>query len=143
MAMTIHVDIVSADREIFSGTANMVVVPAEMGEVGIMPRHAPMITRMKPGEVKVQVEGQDDQFFYVSGGILEIQPHLVTVLSDTALRARDLDEAKAVEAKQRAEEALSDKRSEFEAARALAEIAEAAAQLRMIEKLRKQSGTRG
>lgn len=143
MAMTMHVDIVSADREIFSGTANMVVAPAEMGDVGIMPRHAPMITRMKPGEVKVQVEGQEDLFFYVSGGILEIQPHLVTVLSDTALRARDLDEAKALEAKRRAEEALSDKRSGFEEAKALAEIAEAAAQLRMIEKLRKQSGPRG
>ena len=91
MAMTLHVDIVSAEAEIFSGTANMVFAPAEMGEVGIAPRHAPLLTRLKPGEVRVQVEGQEEQFFYVSGGMLEVQPHVVTVLADVALRARDID----------------------------------------------------
>ena len=93
MAMTIHVDIVSAEAEIFSGQANMVFAPAEMGEVGIAPRHTPMLTRLKPGEVRLQMEGKDEQFFYVSGGMLEVQPHVVTVLADTAMRAKDIDEA--------------------------------------------------
>lgn len=137
MAMTIHVDIVSAEEEIFSGPANMVSAPAEMGEVGIMPRHTPLVTRLKPGEVKVQVEGQDDQFFFVSGGILEIQPHVVTVLSDTAIRAKDLDEAAAEEAKRKAEELIADSKGDIDYAKAQAELLEAVAQLRMIQNIRK------
>jgi F-type H+-transporting ATPase subunit epsilon len=133
-----QVEIVSAEEEIFSGEAEMVVAPAEMGDVGIMPRHTPLITRLRPGEVRLQTEGQEEQAYYVSGGVLEIQPHVVTVLADTALRARDLDEAQAEEAKKRAEEALADKRSDIDYAKAQAELAEAAAQLRMLEKLRKR-----
>jgi F-type H+-transporting ATPase subunit epsilon len=142
MAMTMHVDIVSAEREIFSGTANMVFAPAEMGEVGIMPRHTPLLTRLKSGEVRVQrPEGQEDSF-YVSGGLLEVQPHVVTVLADTAQRASDIDEAAALEAKQRAEEALRDQEGKIDYARAQAELAEAIAQLRAIERLRKKLGHR-
>jgi F-type H+-transporting ATPase subunit epsilon len=137
MAMTIHVDIVSAEEEIFSGPANMVSAPAEMGELGIMPRHTPLVTRMKPGEVKVQVEGKEDQFFFVSGGILEIQPHVVTVLSDTAIRAKDLDEAAAEEAKRKAEELIADSKGDIDYAKAQAELLEAVAQLRMIQNIRK------
>ena len=140
MAMTLHVDIVSAEEEIFSGTANMVFAPAEMGEVGIAPRHAPMLTRLKPGEVRVQVEGKEEQFFYVSGGMLEIQPHIVTVLADTARRAKDLDEAAALKVKERAEKAMADKQTDFDYAKAKAELAEAMAQLRTIRDLRKKSG---
>jgi len=137
--MTIHVDIVSAEAEIFSGTANMVFAPAEMGEVGIAPRHSPLLTRLKPGEVRVQVEGKEEQFFYVSGGILEIQPHVVTVLADTALRAKDLDEAAALRVKERAEKAIADRSSDFDYAKAQAELAEAVAQLHAIQRMRKQS----
>ncbi len=133
-----QVEIVSAEEEIFSGEAEMVVAPAEMGDVGIMPRHTPLITRLRPGEVRLQTEGQEEQSYYVSGGVLEIQPHVVTVLADTALRAKDLDEAQAEEAKKRAEEALADKQSDIDYAKAQAELAEAAAQLRMLEKLRKR-----
>jgi F-type H+-transporting ATPase subunit epsilon len=141
MAMTMHVDIVSAEREIFSGTANMVFAPAEMGEMGIMPRHTPLLTRIKPGEVRVQQEGKED-FFYVSGGLLEVQPHVVTVLADTAQRATDIDEAAALAAKERAEEALKQREGEMDYARAAAELAEAIAQLKAIERLRKQLGQR-
>ena len=137
MAMTLHVDIVSAEAEIFSGTAEMVFAPAEMGEVGIAPRHAPLLTRLKAGEVRIK-NGTDEQFFYVSGGMLEVQPHVVTVLADTALRAKDIDEAKAMEAKQRAEQALSDRKSDFDYAKAQAELAEAVAQLRTLQNLRKK-----
>jgi len=136
MAMTTHVDIVSAEEEIFSGTAEMVYAPAQMGEVGIAPRHTQMITRLKPGEVRLQT-GDEIQSFYVSGGILEVQPHVVTVLADTAIRAKDLDEAQAIRAKEHAEQALKDKTSDLEYAKAQAELAEAAAQLRAIDKLRK------
>ncbi|MEA3412680.1 MAG: F0F1 ATP synthase subunit epsilon [Pseudomonadota bacterium] len=136
MAITLHCDIVSAEEEIFSGTVEMVFAPAEMGEVGIMPRHSPLITRLKPGEVRVQREGEEEAYFYVSGGMLEVQPHVVTILADTAIRAHDLDEAKAMEAKQHAEDVLASKQTEFEEARALAELAEAAAQLRMLQKFR-------
>ncbi len=139
MAMTLHVDIVSAEAEIFSGTANMVFAPAEMGEVGIAPRHTPLLTRLKPGEVRVQMEGKDEQFFYVSGGILEIQPHVVTVLADTALRAKDLDEAQALRTKERAEKAIADKVGDFDYAKAQAELAEAVAQLHAIQRMRKQT----
>ena len=142
MAMTLHVDIVSAEAEIFSGTATMVFAPAEMGEVGIAPRHTPLVTRLKPGEVRVDTGGGKElQHFYVSGGILEIQPHVVTVLADTAIRAADLDEAAAQEAIRRAEEAMTDRSAEFEYAKAQAELAEAVAQLRAIERLRKGKGT--
>jgi len=138
MAMTLHVDIVSAEKSIFSGTAEMVFAPAIMGEVGIMPRHAPLLTRLKPGEVRVKLPGGEEEFFYVSGGILEIQPHVVTVLADTAARAHDLDEAAAQEAKQRAEEALKDQKSEIDYARAQAELAEAVAQLNALKRLKKK-----
>jgi len=135
--MTLHVDIVSAEAEIFSGTANMVFAPAEMGEVGIAPRHAPLLTRLKPGEVRVQAEGGKEYFFYVSGGMLEIQPHVVTVLADTALRAKDLDEAAALRVKERAEKAMQDKSSVFDYVRAQVELAEATAQLHAIQRQRK------
>jgi F-type H+-transporting ATPase subunit epsilon len=138
--MTTHIHIVSAETEIFSGTANMVFAPAEMGEVGIAPRHTPLLTRLKPGEVRVQVDGQDEQFFYVSGGILEVQPHVVTVLADTAIRAGDLDEAAAIKAKERAERAMVDKQSDFDYAKAQAELAEAVAQLRTINSIRQKAG---
>jgi F-type H+-transporting ATPase subunit epsilon len=134
---TIHVDIVSAEGEIFSGEAAMVFVPAVMGELGIAPRHAPLLTNLKPGEVRVQTPAGDEQFFYVSGGAMEVQPHLVTVLADTAIRAKDLDEAAALEAKQRAEEALRDRKDHVSVAQAQAELIRAAAQVKMIERLRK------
>ena len=134
---TIHVDIVSAEGEIFSGEASMVFVPAIMGDIGIAPRHAPLLTTLKPGEVRVQTPDGVEQFFYVGGGALEVQPHLVTVLADTALRAKDIDEAAALAAKQRAEEALKDKVDQIEVAEAQAELARAAAQLKAIERLRK------
>lgn len=134
---TIHVDIVSAEGEIFSGEASMVFAPAVMGEIGIAPRHAPLLTTLKPGEVRVQTPSGDEQFFYVSGGAIEIQPHLVTVLADTAMRAKDLDEAAALQAKQRAEEALKNRTDSVDAAELQAELARLAAQVKMIEKLRK------
>lgn len=137
MAMTVHVDIVSAEAEIFSGLAEMAIAPAAQGEVGILPNHAPYITSLNEGAVRLKINDKREEFFYITGGILEVQPHKVTVLSDTALRAHDLDEAAATEAKQRAEKTLSDKRAEFEYAKALAELAEAMLQLRAIEKLRK------
>jgi len=140
MAMMIHVDIVSAEGHIHSGQAEMVFAPAEMGEVGIAPRHTPLLTRLKPGDVRVQTGGQTEHF-YVSGGILEVQPHLVTVLADTATRARDLDEAQAQEAKSRAEEALAGKVADFEYAKAQSDLAEAVAKLRTIRKLRKQASS--
>ena len=135
MAMTMHVDIVSAEHEIYSGTAEMLFAPLATGEVGVLPRHAPLIARMKPGEVRVRTATEELEF-YVSGGLLEIQPHVVTVLADTATRARDLDEAAALAAKQRAEEALKDRKADIDYARAQAELAEAVAQLRSIRKLR-------
>ena len=138
MANTIHLDIVSAEGQIFSGDANMVFVPASEGEIGIAPRHAPLLTTLKAGEVRVQIDNQDEQSFYVGGGALEIQPHLVTVLADTAQRAHDLDEAAALAAKQRAQEAMADKTSSIDLAEAQAELARAVAQLRAIERLRKK-----
>ena len=138
MAMTIHVDIVSAEKSIFSGNAEMVFAPAIMGEVGILPRHAPMLTRLKPGEVRVKLSSGEEESFYVSGGILEIQPHVVTVLADTAARARDLDEAAAQEAKLRAEETLKNQKGEIDYARAQAELAEAIAQLNALQRLKKK-----
>jgi F-type H+-transporting ATPase subunit epsilon len=139
MAMTMHVDIVSAEEEIFSGTGTMVFAPAEMGEVGITPRHTQLLTRLKPGEVRVQTQEGEELLFYVSGGILEVQPHVVTVLSDTAIRAHDLDEAQALEAKERAERMLADKSADIDYAKAQAELAQSMAQLAAIKKLRKRS----
>ncbi len=136
MAMTIHVDIVSAEKEIFSGAADIVYATGEMGELGIYPRHTPLITSLKPGEVRVVVDGKEEQF-YVSGGILEIQPHVVTVLADTAMRAEDVDEAAALEAKADAERALQDGDAKMDYAEAQAKMAEAMAQLRSIDRMRK------
>ena len=138
MALTIHIDIVSAEAEIFSGEAEMVFAPATMGEVGIMPRHTPLLTTLKPGEIRVRHPGGEEETFYVSGGMLEIQPHIITVLSDTAVRAEDVDEAAVLEAKERAERALTDRASDIDEAQARAEIIQAAAQLRMIRRLREQ-----
>lgn len=136
---SIKVDIVSAESAVWSGEAAMVFIPAEMGELGVAPRHAPLLTRLAAGELRVQQDGGEELFFYVSGGIVEIQPHLVTVLADTGARAKDLDEAAALEAKQRAEEALSDKAAAIDYARAAAELAEAMARLKAIENLRKRA----
>ncbi|GAB4360681.1 MAG: F0F1 ATP synthase subunit epsilon [Gammaproteobacteria bacterium] len=138
MAMTIHVDIVSAERGIFSGTATMVFVSAEMGEVGIAPRHAPLLSRLKPGQVRVRDEHGEEEMFYISGGMLEVQPHVVTVLADTAERAHDLDEAQALEAKRMAEQRLANRKSDFDYAKSEVELAEAMAQLQTIHKLRKK-----
>ncbi|NOZ11146.1 MAG: F0F1 ATP synthase subunit epsilon [Gammaproteobacteria bacterium] len=140
MALTLHVDIVSAEEAIFSGTATMVFAPAVMGEVGITPRHTPLLTQLKPGEVRVQTQGGEELFFYVSGGMLEVQPHVVTVLSDTAIRAKDLDEAAATAAKEKAERAMADQHSEFEYAKAQMELARALAQLSTLRKIRDHTG---
>ena len=140
MAMTIHVDIVSAEAEMFSGLAEMVFAPAVMGEVGVLPGHAPLVTSLKPGEVRVRLPGGEEQSFYVSSGMLEIQPHVITVLSDTAQRASDLDEAAALEAQERAERMLADRQADFDEAQARAELAQAAAQLQAIRRLRRSTG---
>jgi F-type H+-transporting ATPase subunit epsilon len=140
MAMTVRVDIVSAEGAIHSGPATMVYATAEMGEVGIAPRHTAFISRLKPGDVRVENAQGEQEHFYVSGGMLEVQPNVVTVLADTAIRARDLDEAAAMEAKRRAEDALAGQAAKFEYAKAQVELAEAVAQLRAIEKLRKMKG---
>lgn len=139
MAMTMHVDIVSAEQQIYSGTAEMVFAPSVNGDVGVLPRHAPLLTQMRPGEVRIKTS-EGEEFFYVSSGILEIQPHCVTVLADTALRAKDIDEAAALEAKQRAEEAMKDRKSDIDYAKAQIELAEAMAQLQAIQKIRKTVG---
>ncbi|MBI4990215.1 MAG: F0F1 ATP synthase subunit epsilon [Rhodocyclales bacterium] len=139
MAMTVHVDIVSAEESIFSGLAEFVVLPGEAGELGIMPGHTPLLTRIKPGAVRVKVLGQEEEeLVFVAGGMLEVQPNLVTVLADTAIRGKDLDEAKALDAKKKAEEAMQNRTSELEYAKAQAELAEAIAQLAAIQKLRKR-----
>lgn len=136
--MTIHVDIVSAEAEIYSGPAVMVHAPAQMGEVGIAPRHTPLVTRLNPGDVRVQKDDGEEEIIYVSGGILEVQPHIVTVLSDTAIRAGDIDEAAAQEAKRLAEERIAHQQDEYDFARARAELAEAAAQLQTLQRLRRR-----
>lgn len=139
MAMTMHVDIVSAEEAIYSGTAQMVYASAAMGDVGILPRHTPFLSPLKPGEVRVINEEGEEEFYYVSGGMLEVQPHVVTVLADTALRAKDLDEAAALQAKERAEQALADKSGEMEFAEAEAQLAEAVAQLRALQKIKQKT----
>jgi F-type H+-transporting ATPase subunit epsilon len=133
---SIKVEIVSAEESIWSGRGTMVFAPGVMGELGIAPRHTPLITQLKPGDVRVLTEDGKEEFFFISGGILEIQPDIVTVLSDTAIRAQDLDEAKAIEAQKRAKDAMKDKSSEMDYARAKAELAQIAAQLRSIEKIK-------
>jgi F-type H+-transporting ATPase subunit epsilon len=138
-AHTIHVDVVSAEGEMFSGAAEIVFAPGSEGELGITPRHAPLLTLLKPGEVRVKTAA-GEQSIYVGGGALEVQPNKVTILADTALRAKDLDEAAALDAKQRAEEALAGNIDKIDQAQALAELARAAAQLRLIERLRKTRG---
>ncbi|MCF6255153.1 MAG: F0F1 ATP synthase subunit epsilon [Gammaproteobacteria bacterium] len=141
MAMTMHVDVVSAEEEIFSGPATMLFAPGAMGDLGIMPRHAPLMTRIKPGEVRIVTEQGDDEIvLYVSGGMLEIQPEAVTILADTAQRASDIDEAAALEAKERAEKLLADQKDDIDYAAASAELAEAMAQLQAISRLRKKVG---
>lgn len=137
MAMTMHVNIVSAEREIYSGTVTQVFAPAEMGEVGIMSRHAPMLSTLKPGVVRIVSQEGDELSFFVSGGILEVQPHVVTILSDTALRAADIDESAALEAKARAEAAMKDKASDLDYAKAKSELIEAVAQIEALRKVRK------
>ena len=137
MAMTMHINIVSAENEIYSDTVIECYAPAEMGEVGIFPHHTQMLTKLKPGDVRVVTQSGEMIHFYVSGGILEVQPHVVTILSDTAMRAADLDEAAALEAKAKAEAAMKDHSSEMDYARAKAELAEAAAMIESIRKARK------
>jgi F-type H+-transporting ATPase subunit epsilon len=139
-AATIQVDVVSAEGEIFSGPATVVFAPASEGDIGIYPRHAPLLSLLKAGEVRVLTPGGEEHFFFVGGGALEVQPRKVTVLADTALRAKDIDEAAALAAKQRAEEALRDKAGHITQAEALAELARAAAQLKVLARLRKLRG---
>ena len=139
MANTIQVDVVSAEEAIFSGEAEFVVLPGEEGELGIYPRHTPLITRIKPGTVRIKpASGGEEELIFVAGGILEVQPHLVTVLADTAIRGHDLDEAKALEAQKHARESLQDRSGKMEYAKAMAELAEAAAQIAAIRKLRQR-----
>lgn len=139
MAMTMHVDVVSAEASIFSGTVEAVFAPAIMGEVGVMPRHSPFLAQLKPGQVRIVKQGGEEDFFYVSGGMLEVLPHNVTVLADTALRARDVDEAAALEAKERAERAVINREGAREWAEAQAELARAIAQLQVIQHMRKRT----
>ena len=137
---TIQVDIVSAEKEIFSGEAQMVFAPAIMGEVGIAPGHTPLVTKMSPGEVRVMDVDGNEAAFYVSGGLLEVQPQIITVLSDTAERAEDLDEAAVIKAKEEAEKAINEKDSKIDYAKAQIALAEAAAQLQTLQRMRKRSG---
>lgn len=141
MAMTVHVDVVSAEASIFSGLAELIIVPGQMGELGIYPRHAALLTRIKPGSVRIKRPDQaEEELIYVSGGMLEVQPGVVTILADTAIRGGDLDEARALEAKRAAEELMKNQSSEINYAQAQAELAEAIAQLRAIQQLRKRTG---
>jgi F-type H+-transporting ATPase subunit epsilon len=138
MANTIHVDIVSAEGQVFSGEATRLFAPGSQGELGIYPRHAPLLTTLTAGEVRVEIEGQEEQSFFVGGGAMEIQPHLVTVLADTAVRAKDLDEAAAQAARTRAEDAVRNRTDKMDIAEAQAELVRVLAQLRAIERLRKK-----
>jgi len=136
MAKTLHVDIVSAEQQVYSGEAGMVIAPGESGELGILPEHVPLLTRLKPGTVRIQKPGAEEEVIYVSGGMMEVQPDRVTILADTSIRAHDLDEAKAMEAERIAKEAIANKTGVMEVATAQAELAEAVAQLGAIRKLR-------
>lgn len=139
MAMTVHVDVVSAEEQVFSGLAEFVALPGEVGELGILPGHMPLMTRIKPGAVRIKLQNrEEEEVIFVAGGLLEVQPGLVTVLADTAIRGNDLDEAKAQEAKRLAEEAMQNQSSKLDYARAQAELAEAVAQLAAIDRLRKR-----
>lgn len=138
MSTTIQVDVVSAEEAIFSGQAKFVALPGEAGELGVLPGHTPLITRVKPGEVRIELESGANELIFVAGGILEVQPHKVTVLADTAIRGHDLDEAKALEAKRLAEEAMANRNSDIDFAHAQSEFAVAAAQLAAIAKLRRK-----
>ncbi len=140
MAMITHLDIVSAEKAIWSGQATMIFAPGEMGELGIAPRHTPLLTRLKPGEVRVRNQHGEDESFFISGGILEVQPHVVTILADTAIRAGDLDEAAAIEAQQHAADSMANRHSEMDFARAKVELAEAAAMVETIKKIRSRRG---
>ena len=140
MAMITHLDIVSAEKAIWSGQATMIFAPGEMGELGIAPRHTPLLTRLKPGEVRVRNQQGEDESFFISGGILEVQPHVVTILADTAIRAGDIDEAAAIEAQQRAADSMANRHSEMDFARAKVELAEAAAMIETIKKIRSRRG---
>jgi len=137
---TIHVDIVSAEGEIFSGPAAMVFAPAQLGEIGIAPNHAPLLTGLKPGGVRVQTPEGEELFFYVSGGMIEIQPKAITVLADAALRARDLDEAAVEQARQRAQDLLENRESAVDIATAQAELAQISAQVALLQKIKKSAG---
>lgn len=140
MALTVHVDVVSAEESIFSGLVEFAVFPGESGELGIMPRHTPLLTRIKPGTVRLKMPDSDAyEMVYVSGGMLEVQPAMITVLADTAIRANDLDEAKAIDAKKRAEETLANRKSGLDYAAAEAELSQAIAQLDAIRRLRQRS----
>jgi F-type H+-transporting ATPase subunit epsilon len=137
MTLTVHVDVVSAEKSLFSGLAEVIVAPGEMGELGIYPRHAPLLTRIKPGSVRLKLPNQaEEELIYVSGGMLEVQPFIVTILADSAIRGADLDEGRALEAKRAAEEAIRDRTSDIDYAKAQAELIEAVAQLSAIQKLR-------
>ena len=139
MVATVHIDVVSAEESIFSGEAEFIAAPAQMGEVGIYPRHAPMITSIKPGALRIKLaDNKEEQLIYISGGILEVQPGVVTVLADTAIRGHDLDEAQANAAKKAAEEAMKNRSSDVDYAKAQAELAEAIAQIQAIQKLRQK-----
>ena len=140
MAISVHCDVVSAEESIFSGVVEFAVFPGEAGELGVYPHHTPLLTRIRPGTIRLKVQGKSDyELVYVSGGMLEIQPDMITVLADTAIRAHDLDEAKALEAKKRAEEALANRQAEIDYAAAEAELAQAIAQLQAIQRLRKHT----
>ncbi len=138
--MTVHLDIVSAESEIFSGRVERLIATGDLGELGVEPGHAPLLTSLNPGPIKVTMPGGEEEFFYVSGGMLEIQPHQVTVLADTAVRAEDVDEAKAIEAEKQARDALADQASEIEYSKAAAELAAAVAQLRTLRSIKKKAG---
>jgi len=138
MASTIRVEIVSAEEELWSGDVTTIVAPAEGGELGILPKHAPLLATLLPGDIRVHTEDGNEELFYVSGGLIEVQPHIVTILSDTAVRGEDLDETAALEAQKRAEQAIKDKSSDMELAKARAELAQASAQIRAIQKLRRK-----
>ena len=139
MVATVHIDVVSAEESIFSGEAEFIAAPAQMGEVGIYPHHAPMITSIKPGALRIKLaDKNEEQLIYISGGILEVKPGVVTVLADTAIRGHDLDEAQANEAKKAAEEAMKNRSSDVDYAKAQAELAEAIAQIQAIQKLRQK-----